>query len=553
MKKKILGGSIGKDVHIAGILNFLTLAEKEGYNTIYLGGAIPLEKVVDAIQHNEPDIVALSYRLGKESLINLLNYFDKLIKKANLNKIPKLIFGGTVETGEVAREFGIFSKVFNGTEDLEEVVLWLRHGSKNKGKGFMPPQDLYERIKYKHPYPLIRHHIGLQSMEETIKNIEIISNSGLIDIVSLAPDQNAQQYFFEPEKMDENQNGAGGVPIRSAEDFKRLYNATRRGNYPLVRSYSGTRNLLKYSKLLKKTINNAWAAIPLTWYSELDKRSDRPLLQAIKENQEAIKWNAENNVPVEINEAHQWGLRYAHDAVETAMAYIAAYNAKKLGVKNYVTQYMLSTPPGMSPKMDIAKQFAKIELISELEDKNFRSIRMIRTGLLSLPTDKNAAMAQLSTVMFYGMSLKPHIVHVVAYSEASHRATSKEILESIKITKKSIYNAMLGLPNFKSDKEILSRKNELIEESLAIIDAIKSIGQNYEDPLTSPEVIYNAIKYGILDAPGLKGFSVAKGKVDTRIVNGACYSVDKNGLILKERDRLKSLKTEGKNESCSSA
>ncbi len=549
---KILGASMGNDVHIAGVLNFLNLAKSEGYETIYIGGAIPIKEIVKNIKKYSPDIVALSYRLGKEALENLIEYLDELLDKENLKGNIKFIFGGTLETAKVARKHSLFSKVFDGSEQLEDVVLWLRHSTK-KSDNIIPPQTLWERIKYKRPYPLIRHHIGLQGLEETVRNIEEISDSGLIDIVSLAPDQNAQQYFFEQEKMDPKQDGAGGTPIRSIDDFKRLYMATRRGNYPLVRSYSGTRNLIPFSKLLKETINNAWAAIPLTWYSDLDKRSDRPLLKAIKENQAAIRWNAEHGVPVEINEAHQWALRYAHDALEVAMAYIAAYNAKKFGVRDYVTQYMLTTPPGMSPKMDMAKQFAKLEMIRDLEDRSFRSIRMIRTGLLSLPSDQSAAMAQLSTVMFYGMAINPHIVHVVAYCEASHRATSKEILESIKMTKKAIYNAMLGLPDFNSDLEIIDRKEELIQEAFTIIESIKELGGESDDPLTDPEVLYNAVKYGILDAPGLKGFSVANGKIDTMIINGKCQAVDDKGLAIREIDRIRALNLEVENENCSSA
>ena len=53
-KKKILGGAIGSDVHVAGILNFLELAKKEGYETIYLGGALSLEKFLGSI-------IAVSY------------------------------------------------------------------------------------------------------------------------------------------------------------------------------------------------------------------------------------------------------------------------------------------------------------------------------------------------------------------------------------------------------------------------------------------------------------------------------------------------------------
>ncbi|WP_114702306.1 cobalamin B12-binding domain-containing protein [Thermosipho africanus] len=543
MVKKILGGSIGSCVHVAGVLNFLKLAEKEGYKSIYLGGAVPLEKFVGAIVESDPDIVAISYRLDPKALEKLLNEFYKMIKEKNL--LDKVyIFGGTVETAAVARKFEFISKIFDGSQDIDEVILWLRNAKKDKEKKEIPPQFLPERIIYKRPYPLIRHHIGLASLEETEKHIRILAESGLLDIISLAPDQNCQQYFFEPEKMDRKQDGAGGAPIRTKEDFIRLYNASRTGNYPLMRCYSGTRNLVEFSKLLKDTINNAWAAIPLTWYSDLDRRSDRPLLEAIKENQEAIKWNAENNVPVEINEAHQWSLRYAHDAMEVATFYLAAYNAKKLGVRHYVAQYMLSTPPGLSPKFDLAKHIAKKQLIETLEDEAFTSYTMIRTGLLSFPADEHSAMGQLVSTMFYGMYLKPDIIHVVSYSEAIRRATSKEIIESVKMVKQAMRNAMNGLPDFLEDKSIRNRVEVLKNEAMMIIDAIKQIGKEFDDPLIEPEVIYNAVKLGILDAPGLKGMSVAKGRFETQIIDGACYAVDENGKILTEEKRLEIIRKE---------
>lgn len=62
------------------------------------------------------------------------------------------------------------------------------------------PDSLPERIAFKHPYPLIRHHIGLQTIEETIVEIRKLADSELLDIISLAPDQNCQQYFSNPIK-----------------------------------------------------------------------------------------------------------------------------------------------------------------------------------------------------------------------------------------------------------------------------------------------------------------------------------------------------------------
>ena len=537
---KVLGASIGSDVHTAGLVTFLNLAKEEGYEIINLGGAVPVEKVVEAIEKENPEIVAISYRLGAEPLKNLLSKFFKLIDEKNLGK-RKFVFGGTIETGRVARSFGRFDEVFDGRQEIEDLVMVLRgEKRKSEGKG-IPPQTLWERIDYKKPYPLFRHHIGLPTLEETIEEIKKLADSGLLDVISLAPDQNAQQYFFEPEKMDPAQDGAGGAPIRSVEDFKKLYEATRRGNYPLVRCYSGTRNLVKMAKILKDTINNAWAAIPVFWYSELDRRSERPLEEAIKENLEAIKWNAENGVPVEINDAHQWGLRFAHDALVVADTYIITYIAKKLGVRHYVQQYMLMTPHFLSPKYDIAKNIAMKEIVKSFEDDSFRTYTMIRAGLLSMPADEHMAMGQLVSEMFYGAYLEPDIVHVVAYSEAIERAKAKEIIESVKMTRRALSIARMGLPDFKEDPDIRERVEWLKEEAMVIVEAVRKLGERMgsEDPLLDPKVLAKAVREGILDAMGLMGSGVAPGKVKIEFSDGKVDVIDESGKVLREKERLK--------------
>ncbi len=536
---KIVGASIGSDVHTAGLIAFLNLAKKEGYEVINLGGAVPIEKLVDVIEREDPEMVSISYRLGREPLKRLLEEFFDLIDKKNLGK-RKFIFGGTVETGEVARSFERFHEVFDGRQETEDIVMLLR-GEKRKSQGEeIPPQTLWERVEYKRPYPLFRHHIGLPTIEETAAEIEILSESRLLDVISLAPDQNAQQYFFEPEKMDPKQDGAGGAPIRSVEDFKKLYEATRRGNYPLVRCYAGTRNLIEMSKLLKETINNAWAAIPIFWYSELDRRSERPLEEAIEENMEAIRWNAENGVPVEINDAHQWGLRFAHDALVVADTYIITYIAKKLGVKHYVQQYMLMTPHFLSPRFDIAKNLAMKEIVKSFEDESFKTYTMIRAGLLSMPADEHMAMGQLVSEMFYGAYLEPDIVHVVAYSEAIERAKSKEIIESVKMVKRALAIAREGLPDFERDPVISERREQLKSEAMKIVEAIKKLGERMgsEDPLLDPKVLGRAVRIGILDAMGLSGSGVAPGRIEIDFSEGRVDPI-KDGKVITESERLK--------------
>ena len=45
MRKIIIGATIGGCVHAAGIINFLKLAADNGYDTEFLGVAVPLEKI----------------------------------------------------------------------------------------------------------------------------------------------------------------------------------------------------------------------------------------------------------------------------------------------------------------------------------------------------------------------------------------------------------------------------------------------------------------------------------------------------------------------------
>ena len=538
--KKMLIASIGKDVHIAGIYNFMKIASNEGYEVTNLGSAVDLDTFISEIKKRDFDIVALSYRLGKESCRNLLNeLYERLEQKGLLERT--YIFGGTVETGQIAKEFDFIDEVFDGSESEEDIRVYLRKTDTKEKTHSKPPQDLTDRIEWKKPDPLIRHHIGLSTVEKTYKNIKKLADSELLDIVSLAPDQNCQEYFFEQDKMNPSEDGAGGVPVRSEEDLEKLFEATRRGNHPLMRCYSGTNNLIDFGKILKNTINNAWAAIPLTWYSDLDRRSEKDLLDGIKEKQKAIEWHGNNNIPVEVNESHQWALRYAHDALEVATAYITAWNAKKLGVNDFIQQLMLCTPPTISPKMDLAKMMAKKELLNELENEDFRIYYMIRNGLLSLPADPDKARSQMCNTIMYGLYLNPDIVHVAAYCESIERATADEIIESVKMIKRTIRIFNQGMPNINQDKEIIKRKREIINDARLILDAISELGENYTDPLTEPEVIFDAVKSGILDAPGLKGFSVARGEVNVVTRKGANSPADKNGNILSESERLESL------------
>ncbi len=536
--KKIIGATLGNCVHVAGIYNFLNLAELCGYQTSFLGIGAKPARIIGALQEVEPDYLALSYRLTPEVAARLFADLKNALQEAGLTG-QKLIFGGTPAVAKVAAESGLFARIFSGEEEESAVVSFLKGEGTNQET--RPSGDtLLERMGQKHPYPLLRHHFGLPSLEETVQGVKEIAEAKVLDIISLGPDQNAQESFFRPEEMDPKQEGAGGVPLRREEDLIRIYQASRTGNYPLLRCYSGTRDLIKWAELATRTIKNAWAAIPLFWYSQLDGRANRPVAAAVQENQAAMAWYGERGIPVEVNEAHHWSLRGAPDSVAVAAFYLAAYNAKKAGAQDYIAQIMLNNPPGTSGIMDLGKALAGLELVGRLEDDSFKVYRQVRAGLASLSVKENVAKGQLAASTVLGLGLSPHIIHVVAYCEAEHIATPREIIESCEIVHGVLKNYLYDAPDPTRDPRVMSRKDELMAEAELILNAISELGAaESDDPLTDPETLTQAVALGILDAPQLKGSPVAAGRIKTRLWQGACRLWDEeNQRVTGEKERL---------------
>lgn len=538
--KTVIAGALGEDVHIAGMINFLRLAEKEGYKTILLGPAISVETFIGAIIETDPDIIGISYRLmPKSGKFHLKRLKMDLEEAGLLRSDNKYVFGGTPQVAKVAEKVGIFAEIFDGTESDDDIIAYLR-GQIAPKESKIYPDNLADRILSKKPFPVIRHHLGLASLKETIAAVEKVTNAKVLDIISLAIDQDAQENFFHPENQDPGRKGAGGVPVRKPEDLERIYAASRYGNFPLMRCYQGTNDLIKMAEMLIKTIKNCFAAIPLFWFSKLDGRGPLGLEEAIKEHQELMKWHGKRGIPVELNEPHHFELRESSDVTAVADAYLSAYNAKKMGVKHFICTCMFDLPMGESFKMDLAKQLAKKEIIKELEDDKFTIYTQTRTGLLRYPADLDAAKGRLATSIMMQMALQPEIIHVVSYIEASHAATANDIIESCKISRYVIQSCIEGMPDMLADPEVEKRKNELIKEAKVLLDAIRQIAlKKTKDPFTDPETLGKALRIGILDAPHLKGSDIAKGAMVTKIINGACYAVDPlTGKPVSERQRI---------------
>jgi hypothetical protein len=413
----VVGAALGECVHTAGVLNFLAAARRAGYRTEFLGPAVSVPLVVEAAAARRPELLALSYRLTPEAAERLFARLGEALAEAGLAG-QRLVFGGTPVVAEVAARCGLFEAVFGGAggPSAEEFLSGQRAGS-----GPAPgAQSLVERCREAAPRPLIRHHFGLPDLESTVEGIGRIAAAGVVDVVSLGPDQNFQEHFFHPERMDPAQDGAGGVPVRHPDDLRRLYQATRQGNHPLMRCYSGTNDQVALAEVLHDTIHNAWCAVPVFWYSELDGRSQRPLETAIAEHSALVGWCARRGVPVERNDQNQWGLRQASDVVQVAAAALAAGLSAAAGVTTCVLQMMLNNPPGISPAMDVAKMAAMEALVRARVGSGVTLLRQTRGGLFSMPLDQDRARGQLAAAVRTGMLLHPDIIHVVGHTEAHH-------------------------------------------------------------------------------------------------------------------------------------
>ena len=82
MKQKtrtVVAGALGECVHVAGMTNFLRLAESAGWRTVFLGPAISMEEMIAAAKREQADVVG-----------NTIKAVDKVVdtKKAS-NRLDK--------------------------------------------------------------------------------------------------------------------------------------------------------------------------------------------------------------------------------------------------------------------------------------------------------------------------------------------------------------------------------------------------------------------------------------------------------------------------------
>ena len=269
--KTVVAAALGECVHVAGIAKFLRLAEIAGWRTVFLGPAVSIEQVIDASRREKADLVGVSYRLTPETGERLLASFAEEADDLRSAGV-RFAFAGTPPLAERARSLGFFERVFEGGESAEFTLAYLRGQEGQAAGAELYPQSAVERMRRKAPYPLLRHHFGLPTLAETRAGIAKIAEAQVLDVISLGIDQDAQENFFHPERQDRRRTGAGGVPVRTREDYRSLFDASRVGNFPLLRTYSGTDDFIRLAQMYVDTIHIAWCAIPLFWFNQMDGR-----------------------------------------------------------------------------------------------------------------------------------------------------------------------------------------------------------------------------------------------------------------------------------------
>ena len=85
--------------------------------------------------------------------------------------------------------------------------------------------------------------------------------------------------------------------MRSPDDYRALYQASRTGNFPLLRTYSGTDDFLQLAEMYVETIQIALCAIPLFWFNRMDGRGPWDLEGSIREHQKVMAFYGDGTSP----------------------------------------------------------------------------------------------------------------------------------------------------------------------------------------------------------------------------------------------------------------
>ncbi len=154
----------------------MRLAESAGWRTVFLGPSVPIDEVLKAARREKAEMVGVSYRLTPETGERLIGEFAEAASDLHEHGI-RFAFGGTPPVVERVRKIGFFERAFDGSEPSEAILAYLKGQQARTVSEADFPQSTIERIGWKSPYPILRHHFGLPTMEDTMEGISKIADA----------------------------------------------------------------------------------------------------------------------------------------------------------------------------------------------------------------------------------------------------------------------------------------------------------------------------------------------------------------------------------------
>ena len=114
---KVVIGTVRGDLHDIGKNIVISMLSSAGFKTIDLGIDVPVERFIEAIRREEPDILAMSCLLT--SAMEEVKKVIEEVEKTGLRGKVKILIGGRPITPEFAEEVGADSSSRNAVEAVK--------------------------------------------------------------------------------------------------------------------------------------------------------------------------------------------------------------------------------------------------------------------------------------------------------------------------------------------------------------------------------------------------------------------------------------------------
>lgn len=597
-----VASTLANDPHTEGLHNASKIAHYANISSVLLKPSSDMNLLCEQIKKHVPRYIGLSYRLtpeiGCRELERAINYFysEGLIKKTD---DVKICFAGLPATIRMLKDrINAFPlKVylcepypdvldraketidfFDIQSDRERILELVREEVCPKGITLFDQlaDEVIADDDYKNELPLpipsekairsytcrieesgipvLRSHFGIPANDigPTVEGIKELAEARVVDEISLGSSDLSQRYFGHPELFEGKKND-GGVPYRTEEDLYKLFQASRRGNYPAVKPYCHVVDIVPFIHTCIKAglLLGAHQAIPLFWFNELDGRGPMTVRNSLREHFAGVRELAKLGIPVEMNDPNQWSSRWAHDTIiTTSYALISAVMAS-CGVRDMVFQMQMNKPKETGDFADLAKMEAGAHLASLLAPDAHRYVET-RTGIESLSPDMEKAKWQLGRSTILQMCMSPQIIHIVSYCEANYAARPADIIDSSKLIRRAIRVFRANEPDIRKELEnpiISERKEYLVKETVYLLDQIARLHPRFSPVscmsewvpyLADPDVLADAIEKHIISAPGIVNAKY-KGDFVTRPMKyGMINLVNdyENPVVLTEKERI---------------